>query len=138
MARIIGGIIAGVAAAVAVILLIETVGHLAFPLPDDLALRDPESVAQPVQAMPVAAKLIVVFAWFSAALAGGYVAKRICGRWWAAWPIAALVALAGIVNVMMIPHPVWMQIASVIAPLIGGLLAGHLIPARTERINARS
>ncbi len=137
MVRIIGGIVAGAATAVAVIMLIETIGHLAFPLPDDLALRDPETVAEPVPAMPAAAKLIVVMAWFGGALAGGYVAKRICGRRWAAWAIAALVAAAGIVNVMMIPHPVWMQIAAVIAPLVGGLLAEHLIPARTETIDAR-
>ena len=137
MVRIIGGIVAGAAAAVATIMIVEMLGHMIFPLPDDLALRDPEVVAGPSPAMPVAAKLIVVLAWFGGALVGGYVAKRICDRWWAAWAVAALVAVAGVVNVMMIPHPAWMQIAAVVAPLVGGLLAGHLIPDRGETIDAQ-
>jgi hypothetical protein len=137
MVRIIGGIVAGAIVAVATIMLVEMIGHLIFPLPDDLALGDPEVVAGPSPTMPVAAQFIVVLAWFGGALAGGYVAKRICYRWWAAWAIAALVAAAGVVNVMMIPHPVWMQIAAVIAPLVGGLLAGHLIPSRGEAIDAQ-
>jgi hypothetical protein len=137
MLRIIGGIVAGLVTAVAVMMLIEMAGHAAFPLPEDLGLRNPEAVADPLPSMPVAAKLIVVFAWFAGALAGGYVAKRICGRWSAAWAIAVLVAVAGIVNIMMIPHPVWMQIAAIVAPLVGGLVAGHLIPSRKEPVDAR-
>ena len=137
MVRIIGGIVAGAVVAVATIMIVEMLGHMIFPLPDDLALSDPEVVAGPSPAMPVAAQFIVVLAWFGGALAGGYVAKRIGCRWWAAWVVAALVAVAGIVNVMMIPHPVWMQIAAVVAPLIGGVLAGHLIPNRGETIDAQ-
>ena len=128
MLRIVGSILAGTITALAVVWIIVSAGHVAFPLPGDLDLRDPESVGA-VRSIPLAAKLIVVFAWFAGALAGGYVAKRIRGHWWSAWLVATLVAAAGIVNVMMIPYPAWMHMAAVVAPLVGGLIAGHLIPA---------
>ena len=126
MLRIVGSICAGAIVAFAVIWLIETVGHLIYPLPEDLDLRNPEAVARATQSIPLPAKIIVVFAWFAGALAGGYVAKRIRGRWWSPWLIAALVAFGAVIAIMMIPHPVWMQIAAVAAPLLGGLAASHL------------
>src|SRR3546814_10438323 len=73
---------------------IELIGHLIFPLPEDLDLRNPEVADQALGSIPLPAKLIVVFAWFTGALGGGYVASRIRGRWWSPWLIASLVALA--------------------------------------------
>ena len=126
MLRIIGAIVAGTVSAFAVIWLIEAVGHIAFPLPEDLDLRDPELVAQALPSIPLPAKLIVVFAWFAGALSGGFVAGRIAGGRWTPWLVAALVACGGIMTILMIPHPVWMQIAAIVAPLLGGLAASHL------------
>ncbi len=54
-------------------------------------------------------------------------AKKIDGRRLSAWVVAGLVAVAGMVMTNMIPHPVWMQIGAVIAPLAGGLVASHLV-----------
>ena len=64
MLRVIGAIVAGTVTAFAVIWLIEALGHVAFPLPEDLDLRDPELAAQALPSIPLPAKLIVVFAWF--------------------------------------------------------------------------
>jgi hypothetical protein len=136
MLRTVGGIVAGTIVAFLVIWLIETAGHLLFPLPEDLDLRDPEAVAGALPSIPLAAKFIVVLAWFAGALAGGCVAKRIGRRWWSPWLIAAIVAFSGIVVIMMIPHPVWMQISAVAAPLLGGLAASHLVNGRRESIDA--
>jgi hypothetical protein len=122
------GIIAGVLIAFAAVALIELLGHQAVPVPSDAALRDPE-VAQAIAGVPLAAKLIVVFAWFAGTLAGGAAARRISGERWAAWLVAAIVAAAGIANILMIPHPFWMQLAAVLAPVLGALAANHLIPA---------
>lgn len=136
MVRIVVGIALGIVAAFATIVLVELLGHMAYPLPDDLDLRNPEASGQVVAAIPLPAKLVVIFAWLVGALAGGVVAKRICRRWWAAWPVAGLVACAAVVNVMMIPHPVWMQISAVLAPLLGALAASHLVEPRTHKPEA--
>ena len=35
-----------------------------------------------------------------------------------------------LLNVMMLPMPGWLQVVSLILPLIAGLLANHLVPNR--------
>src|SRR3546814_9446933 len=96
--RIVGSIVAGALTAFVLVWGIELIGHLIFPLPEDLDLRNPEVADQALGSIPLPAKLIVVFAWFTGALGGGYVASRIRGRWWSPWLIASLVALAAIVK----------------------------------------
>jgi hypothetical protein len=66
---------------------------------------------------------------FLSALAGGYVAARISRRSWAAWAIAGLVVTGAVLSLFQFPHPLWMQIASVAAPLLGGALAARLAGA---------
>lgn len=133
MLRIAASVVMGTLAAFAVIALIELAGHFAFPLPEDVNLRDPEALAQAMPSIPLPAKLIVVFAWFAGALAGGLVARRLDGRWWTPWPVAGLVVLAGLLNILMVPHPAWMLFAAVAAPLAGGLAAAHLGPREAAR-----
>ena len=133
MLRNILGILAGVVAAFFTIWLVDIVGHQFYPLRSDLNLRDPQQVAALLQSMPAGAQAFVVAAWLLGALVGGVVAGRIVGARWAAWTLAALVAVAAIANILMIPHPEWMQISAVVAPLLGGILAGHAIPSLPRR-----
>lgn len=121
MLRIVGSIIAGAIAAFAAVWLVELVGHLVFPLPGELDPRHPEAMPS----YPLVAKLIVVLAWFLGPLAGAWVARGFGGPRWAVWLVAVLVACGSIFNIIMVPYPAWMQIAAVVAPLLGGLIAAH-------------
>ena len=112
MARTIGGILAGIVAMLAVIVAIELAAHQFFPVPAE-------------GAVPLGIQLLVPAAYFLGAMAGGALAARISGRAWAAWGVAAVVVAGAIWSMFMIPHPQWMQIAAVAAPLVAGLLAGH-------------
>ena len=130
MIRNILGVIAGIVVAVLTVMAVQAVGHSLYPYPADIDLNDPEQIARAFPAIPFAAKAFVVAAWVAGALAGGAVAKAITGADWSAWTIAALIALGGVANIFVIPHPVWMQISAVVAPLIGGLIANHLVRGR--------
>jgi hypothetical protein len=66
----------------------------------------------------------VFLGWFLAAVDGGVVAAAVSRRAWTVWAVAAAVAAAGVVTVLMIPHPALQQIGAVAAPLLGGLVAG--------------
>jgi hypothetical protein len=123
MGRLILGLALGIAAAFATVFGIDLIGHQIYPMPSDLDLRDPEAVGAFVRRMPPGALAIVVIAWFAGALAGGLVAASVSRRRWTVWPVAALVAVGGVVNVLMIPHPVALQIGAVVAPLLGGFAA---------------
>ena len=132
MGRIIGGIVAGIVSAFVAIWLIEFVGHSVYPLRSDVNYGNAEEMASLIRGMPIGAQAFVVCAWFGGALAGGVVANSIAKRRWPAWPVAGLVAAASILNILMIPHPEWMQVGAVIAPVLGGLIATHLARGRAE------
>lgn len=129
MGRLILGIVAGLVVAFATVFAIDLAGHQIYPLPSDLNLRDPEAVGAFIRTMPTGALALVLIAWFVGALDGGIVAALVSRRAWTVWVVAAFVAVAGIVNVLMIPHPVLLQIGAVVAPLLGGFVAGLI--ART-------
>ncbi|MBU4040203.1 MAG: hypothetical protein KKG27_10630 [Alphaproteobacteria bacterium] len=126
MLRIFLGILAGVALAFVVMMALEMVSYVAFPPPAGLDPADPEDVRRMVAAAPLAAKAWVAFGWFVSAVAGGWLARRLSRTEWGGWVIAGLIAIGGLANVMMIPHPLWMQIAAVAAPLLGGWIVTRL------------
>ena len=130
MLRTILGIVAGVVVAFVVLMGLEMAGHAAMPPPAGLDPADPEDLKQMVASASTAAKAWVVFAWFAAVVAGGWVARRLSRASWAGWVIAGLIVVGGIANILMIPHPLWMQIAAVVAPLLGGWLVTRLPAGR--------
>jgi hypothetical protein len=123
MVRVILGMIAGAVLAFATIFAIVLAGHQIYPLPSDLGMHDPEAVGAFIRTMPAGALALVLVAWFVGALDGGVAAVLISRRHWTVWPVAGLVAAAGIVHVLMIPHPVLLQIGAVVVPLLGGFAA---------------
>lgn len=135
MLKLVGAIAAGVIAAFVTIVAVELLGRQAYPT-GEVDLRDSEAVAEMIASMPTGALLVVAFSWFLGALTGGSVAAVLSGRWRAAWAVGALVALAAVANILMYPHPEWMQVLAVIAPGIGAVIAGHFVrtyrPAQAE------
>ena len=126
MLRIILGIVAGVVLAFVVLTGLQMAGHAIMPPPAGLDPADPEDLKQMVASASLAAKAWVVFAWFAATLAGGWLARRLSRTGWAGWFIGGLIVVGGIANMIMIPHPLWMQITAVAAPLLAGWIVTRL------------
>src|SRR5262249_22209885 len=117
------GIAAGIIVAFVTVAIAESIGHQIYPLPESLDPRDAAQIAAIMDDIPLGAKLVVILAWFLGALVGGYVANRIASRALAGWIVAAAVVLAGIANMLAIPHPIWMWAAGVLLPLAAGWLS---------------
>lgn len=127
MARSIFAVLIGVVAGAMIVFIVERVGHVLFPAP---AGFDP-SVASAVAALPLAAKLSVLAAWFAGALGGGALAALIARRWApAAWVVAMTILLLAGTSLAAIAHPLWMAIGAVGASLLGGWLAVKLTASR--------
>ena len=135
MLRTILGIFAGVVLAFVVLMGLEMAGHAVMPPPPGLDPADPEDLKQMVASASMAAKVWVVFAWFVAVVVGGWAARRLSRKAWAGWVIAGLIVLGGVANIMMIPHPLWMQIAAVAAPLLGGWIVTRLPVGGHSRVS---
>ncbi len=128
--RVIGGILAGILAGIVAFMAIAYLGDLMFPMTAEVDARDPEQVTGSFSAAPIGAKLMLLAALFGGALIGGVVADRIALRRWAGWPLALLLTVFSVATVFLVALPAWMQVALVVAPLLGVLIAGHAIPRR--------
>ncbi|HEX2762810.1 MAG TPA: hypothetical protein VHM92_03040 [Allosphingosinicella sp.] len=130
MVRLVLGIIAGIVAAFATIWAVDLVGQLLKPIPSGLDIYDYQAVRAYIKTMPPWSLALVALAWLLGALVGGLVAGTITRRPWAVMLIGLLVILGGVANVMMIPHPVVLQIAAVVAPALGTLIAIRILRRR--------
>ena len=117
------GIVAGIVVAFLCVFAVEFVGHGLYPPPAGLDPRDPADQARLIEAMPAAAKAMVLAGWFAGALAGAWTANRIARRSLAGWIVALLVIAAGIATMLMFPHPAWMWAGGIALPLLAAWIA---------------
>lgn len=119
-----GGIAAGIVAAMMLIMGNEVIGHIVWPPPPGLNPQDPAQIDALLKTMPFMAQLWIPFSYFVGAFGGCLIALRLSGGWMnALWVVLAILLLAVAANLIAIPHPTWLAGASALAPLLGGLLA---------------
>jgi hypothetical protein len=115
-------VLGGCVAAVMVVVLSDlTVGSL-YPLPSSEALSTPEAARAAIAAVPLSALVLLVIGWALAAGVGAFAAVRLGPdrRMPLGLVVAALLVLATVANLAMLPHPAWMWPASlVLIPLLG-------------------
>ena len=121
--RIALGAVAGIVVAFLCVFAVEMVGHGLYPPPPGLDINNPADQARLMEAMPVAAKAMVLAAWFLGALAGAWVANRIAQRSVAGWLVALLVVAAGIATMVLLPHPGWLWVGGILLPLLAAWIA---------------
>lgn len=130
MVRSAFAVLFGVIVGATVVFIVERMGHAFFPAPPGF---DPSS-ASAVAALPLAAKVAVLVAWFAGAFGGGAVAALIARRWApAAWVVAMTILLLAGTSLAAIEHPLWMAIGAAPAAMIGGWLAVVTTGARYGR-----
>lgn len=123
-------VLLGVVIGAVLVFIVERMGHAFFPAPPDF---DPSSAAA-VAALPLAAKLSVLAAWFAGAFGGGALAALIARRWApAAWVVAMTILLLAGTSLAAIEHPLWMAIGAIPATLLGGWLAVRVTASRYGR-----
>ena len=124
-------ILTGIVVALAVQSGIDWLTSLAYPY-DITNVWDRRQVSEAMAARPTPALLLTVLGYFLAALAGGLVAKLIRRRAWACWVPAGVMAAIALLISLNYPLAEWAWFATFVAPLIGGLIANHLIADRAD------
>jgi hypothetical protein len=127
--RTVAAVLAGLVTALVVMTLVESVGHAMFPPPAELDPMTPEGMAAIVAQMPPAALLALLIAGLCGAVAGGIAATRVAGgeRITEALVVGTVLTIGTLINVMTIPHPVWMGAASVAVQLPASWLGARLV-----------
>lgn len=127
--RAILGIILGLVAAFVATVLVGIIGVGAtFSPPAGIDTSDLNRVAGLIRDMPDGARLAFAAAWLAGGLAAAFVAGRISRLYWAAMAGPVLIA-AYLVFVSGDLVDGWMRWLWAAAPLIGGLIATHLLGA---------
>ena len=123
-------IVVGVMVAAIVVFAMEGLGHDLFPPPADLDLSNPQDQARLMATMPLAAKLMVVLAWFLGALGGSAAAIAVVRKPLAGWIVATVMVALSLWTTQMLPHPAWMVACAVLLPPAAAWLAGRLLAQR--------
>ena len=128
MWRSILGIIAGCLVGGIVAFLIEIPGIFIHPLPPGTNLSDPEALKSHMANAPLAALLGVAIAWmlapFAAALVAGLIARR--NFLVHAMVVGVFFLAMDMLNVVSFPHPNWLIVVGVVAPVVASLFGGSL------------
>jgi len=125
--------IVGIAIAIAIVWLIEMVGHSVYPPPPNLNFADADAMRDYISSLPIGALLFVGGAWFVATLCGTFAACKI-GQ---AKPIIFAGVVGGIMliataaNLIMIPHPLWFSILGIAGIIVAAWL-GMTLGARSS------
>lgn len=124
--RIFLGLLAGVVAAVFTVFVLESIGHMIFPPPEGVDMKDPETLKTLMNEIPLGAKIAVLAAWFIGTIVGGKTAVRVAQTGtWPAWAIAGVMGLFIALNLLWIPHPVWMVVGAAALTIAGGWIASR-------------
>ncbi len=131
MARAIVAVIAGILSAFVSILVIEAIGALVAPAGPAPGLKDAEHMREYLSAMPVASYAFLLAAYVAGSSLGGIVAGRImfdpASR--CVWIVGGILLVTTVANLVMIPHPIWFSIASVVMIFVGTGFATTFRPA---------
>ncbi|MFO0811264.1 MAG: hypothetical protein U0746_21760 [Gemmataceae bacterium] len=131
MGRSILAVVLGAILAVIAIATVESVSHIVYPPPPGLSPNDMEAVREYMAKIPTGALLMVALAWLVGATVGGWFAAWFARRSPAvcAWIVCGLVLLAGLANLLILPHPTWFWPVGLAAfplgTLVGLRLAGR-------------
>jgi hypothetical protein len=116
--------IAGVVIAVAIVWLIEMIGHSVYPPPPNLDFADPDLMRDYISTLPIGAFLFVGGAWFVATLCGTFAACKIgtAKPVVFAGVVGGLMIIATAANLIMIPHPLWFSILGIVGIIVAAWL----------------
>ena len=125
--RSVGTVVAGLLAFGLTVAAIESLGHAIYP-PPALSPERPDAIKLYLESAPIGALLFVVVAQMAGGLVGPVVAAVLSpsSRSWPVVVVSVIFLLAVGSNLLMIPHPTWMQIVVPIGA-IGSLSTGVFV-----------
>lgn len=124
--RIVLGIVLGIAVGIGLVMAGDAINHQLWPPPPDLQVTNPEAIRDYMATAPITSLLGLPVTWTIAAFAGAFAAAKIGARAWAGWIAGGvLFALTGM-NLVMIPHPLWMLVAAIVAVPLAAWFGGKI------------
>lgn len=121
---IISVIIAGFAVS-----LLEGLGTLIFPIPSDIDAQDIESLRANMHRIPLGAKVVVLIAHMAGAAAAAHLGARLTRTARIGWICGAIMLVLVLMDLFLLPHPMWFNIADPLAAVLGAIIGMKTLPA---------
>ncbi|MBD3669754.1 MAG: hypothetical protein HUJ29_03190 [Gammaproteobacteria bacterium] len=120
--------VAGIVTAFIIVGLIESLGHIIYAPPAELDYTNSEELNAYIDSLPVGALLFPLLAWVVASFVGGLVACYISKEkpFLYASLVGGIILLATIANLLMIQHPAWFAVVSVLALILTMYITGSV------------
>ncbi|MGZ3921615.1 MAG: hypothetical protein ACXVNO_03530 [Bacteroidia bacterium] len=128
MGRKILSVIAGVLTGILLIFVGEGASHSFFPPPQNIDFHNKEAFTAYVTSIPPQVFTLILAFWLLAAFFAGFVSSKINkANWKRSSIITGTILLAGtILNLFMIPHPIWIIISAVLLTIPAAYFGGKL------------
>lgn len=128
MVRNVAAALAGIVTAFVMIMLIEKLGHIIYPPPADLDVSNPDVMRPYIATLPFLALLFPMIAWVIATFAGTALACKIgtANSLAFAAVVGGLVLAGTISNLIMIKHPLWFSLVSLVAVAASAWIAARV------------
>lgn len=108
-------VILGLVSSFIIIVLLESINHIIYPLPSNIDFNDMEAVKTFAGKAPNIVFVIVILAYALASFVGGLVSSAIApkNKMSKAITVGGILMGLGAYNLFMIPHPVWTIVISI-------------------------
>ena len=126
MIRALVGVFAGLAVAMVMVYVLQGIGQQIYPLPAGLDPAGREAFAAAVDAMPVMALVLILVSYSLGTFTGAWVAARVGDRPFYAFLVGGIMTMAGMGNLLAVPHPLWFTITGALVFLPSAWLASRL------------
>lgn len=127
-------IFAGTFVAIVLIALVQAVAHQMYPPPPGFDFSDQEALAELMAQAPLGAWLMVLLSYAVGTFVGSAVGAKLSapdGPLRQGLFVAALMLIAGIMNMNAIPHPIWFWMSCIVLIIVTGFSGAKLGSARS-------
>ncbi len=128
--RSILGLIAGLAVAILTVMLFQWISHTVWPPPEGLDPKDSAALAEHLKVAPLGSLILVVAGYIVGTFDGVFLGCLIgtAKRYIYAVVIGGLILIGTISTLIMIPHPIWFMVSSLIGIPVAAWLGTVLAP----------
>ena len=126
-------VLAGFVASFILVIAVEFFSSIVHPLPKNFG-GTPEEMCLHVARYPQWVLAVVVPAWAAVAFVGTWTARKI-GNWHSALTLGLMLMAALILNLSMLPYPIWFKVANLIV-IPAAILVGSRppFPRRADKV----
>lgn len=122
-------IITGVIVGFLIVFIGDSVTHRLYPPPAGINFMDKAALDTFVASIPTYVLVVMLLFWLLSSFLGGLVAARLHRADWKKKSIitGSILMAAALLNMIMIPHPLWMLIASIALYIPVAFLGGWMV-----------